>query len=192
MLNYGHTDFRYISMDEYETKILIKTNIEHESNIAKSLKAAYDKYDISVGEVISKDRLMAVLLYTDFTNLSCKFSSTFRREYLDESIESIKNRNGNYWWWSKMLYETIQQYGKNRFSGLRGPFYCGLDRVLLVPQFYITLLSPTSTSINIEVAKSFSGDNGIIIEFDNDGGNAAFIRGFDASWISHFHHENES
>ena len=41
-----------------------------------------------------------------------------------------------------------------------------------MPQFNIYLYSSTSTSIQIAVAMCFSGDSGMILQFENDNGSA--------------------
>ena len=63
--------------------------------------------------------------------------------------------------------------------------------MLSMPQFSILLLSPTSTSVHIEVAMKFSGESGIIIEFSNYFEPAWEAFGFDVSTISRFKEEDE-
>ena len=58
-------------------------------------------------------------------------------------------------------------------------------------EFNIFLYSPTSTSVRIEVAIKFSGDQGMIIEFNNKKGAAKHVKGFDVSWISRYREEDE-
>eukprot|EP01084_Bolivina_argentea_P250689 420141_1 len=62
-----------------------------------------------------------------------------------------------------------------------------------MPQFNIRLCSPTSTSMQIEVAIRFSGRNGIILQFNNprEQLQCAFLRGFNVSWISRYAEEDE-
>ena len=60
-----------------------------------------------------------------------------------------------------------------------------------MPQFQISLYSPTSTTIHEEVAMRFSGESGMIIQFDNHRGDAMNTRGFDCSWISRYCEEDE-
>ena len=72
----------------------------------------------------------------------------------------------------------------------KGPFYSGMAKVLDMPQFNIQLFSPTSTSVDIEVAMKFCGESGIIIEVDNSKVGQR-TRLFDVSWISRFPEENE-
>ena len=60
-----------------------------------------------------------------------------------------------------------------------------------MPQFQVSLLSPTSTSVQIQVAMKFSGDSGIIIEFSNERAEIPRIKGLDASFLSRFKEEDE-
>ena len=48
------------------------------------------------------------------------------------------------------------------------------------------IIGPTSTSVHLEVAVNFSGQSGIIIEFDNTKGEAQYVHGMDVSWISRY------
>lgn len=99
-----------------------------------------------------------------------------------------------YLWFSKILKETVEAYGKhNHYGDFPGPFFCGMSKLMTMPQFAINLLSPTSiaTSGHIEVAMNFSGEDGIVIEFDNNGGMATQLKGLDVSWVSRFNEEDE-
>ena len=114
--------------------------------------------------------------------------------------------------------ETVQVYGETGFgwcrdcSGLErggyggcgkkdhnnvdggkllGPFYCGMSSMMNMPQFAMLLLSPTSTTLHVEVALKFSGEDGIVIEFRNDTGITMLTNGFDVSFISRYKEEDE-
>ena len=73
-------------------------------------------------------------------------------------------------------------------AGLKGPFFTGLSFVMNIPQFGINLNSPTSTSVHIEVATKFGGDDGMIIQLDIGD---MWLRGFDCSWLSQYKEEDE-
>ena len=66
---------------------------------------------------------------------------------------------------------------------------------MAMPQFNVELLSPVSTSVHLSVALRFSGEQGMIIELNNQHSNRneygllgedPNIRGFDVSWISRY------
>ena len=62
---------------------------------------------------------------------------------------------------------------------------------MTMPQFAISLLSPTSTSCHLEVAMNFSGEEGIIIELDNTREPACALKGLDVLWLSRYKEEDE-
>ena len=107
--------------------------------------------------MINIDGLMSIIFYTDFSKLSTNFSATFRSNSVYEPRKATAKRNSYYYWLSKILKQTIQYYGQTHPDGilggsvglleaLRGPFYCGMNWVLIMTQFNVQLLSPTSTS----------------------------------------------
>ena len=147
-------------------------------------------------EPITMQHLLSVILYTDYTQHSSQFTSTFRKNNKFEPIQAIKKRHTKFYWMSKFLQETIKAYGQrydtdDKDKGLCGPFFTGMSMVMSMPQFNMRLLSPTSTSCQIAVSMKFSGEKGIIIEFDNDKGWARCLNGLDVSWMSRYHEEDE-
>ena len=103
-------------------------------------------------------------------------------------------RNKRYFWWSKLLKEVVKLYGDdNRYNrgNLKTPLFCGMSYMMNLPQFAIKLLSPTSTTTELAVSMKFSGDTGIIIEFNNNGDYANRVKAFDVSIMSRFKEEDE-
>ena len=186
-------NYKYISVEQYKQEILPKAEAYHISNIVKSVKSKwdYEEYGILKDEVMSLDRLICIILYTDYSSLSSDFSSTFRKSNIYEPVQSIKKRNRNYYFMSKLLKETVYVYGAHYDYGLSGPFYCGMSSVINMPQFNISLFSPTSTSTHIQIAMRFGGNKGIIIEFNNDKGRSRRVYGLDVCWLSRFSEEEE-
>lgn len=75
---------------------------------------------------------------------------------------------------------------------VKGPFYVGISQTLKVPEFYMRLRGPTSTSRYVEPAIGFSGDDGIVIQLNNSGDKyASKLRSFNCGWLSHFPSEGE-
>ena len=188
--------YHLLSVHQFETEIKPKVYTYLKSNIVKSIgESAWglqEYFSIPPKVPIGFDNLVSIALYTDYTNLSSDFTSTFRRKWQFESIEQVKRRNGRYWWWSKALRETLLVYGeRGKFGDLKGPFYTGMSRVMNLPQFNIRLNSPTSTSVQMAVAMRFSGHTGMILQFENENGRAKHTHGFDCSWLSRFKEEDE-
>ena len=170
--------------------------------MVKSIKTYYllpggNEYGTQHGTQISVPSLICIILYTDYTDLATSFSSTFRMNGPFETLESVKKRNQNYYWFAKGLKQLVHSYGQSYkrgiglLSALKGPFFCGLSFVLLMPAFNIKIFGPTSTSKQKEVAIKFSGDEGIIVQFDNQKGMARCVRGFDVSFISRYGGEED-
>ena len=199
MMNYQHLD-----LQQYQEEILPKTDIIHQTNLCQSMVTDSDNYNkppeyvgfdwgIPKDEVISKDRIISIILYTDYSTLSAHFTSTFRKSNTFEPIQATIQRHRNYYWWARKLRETVKVYGSTYEydDTFRGPFYCGMSFVMTMPRFSMELYSPTSTSCQIAVALKFSGNAGLIMEFNNNVGSSTMIPGFDVSWISAFKEEDE-
>ena len=93
---------------------------------------------------------------------------------------------------------SIQRYGQcydrgdGQLGNLIGPFFCGMSVVLKLSQFNMFIHSPFSTSIHLEVAMVFSGEEGMILELQNDQTpNCRKLEGFDVSWVSRYKEEDE-
>ena len=150
-----------------------------------------------------------MILYCDYTDLSSHFTATFRKTGSFETIKSIKKRNSEYYWLSRILRETVELFGQcsfgewdgvsddkydvdKRVNKLLGPYYTGMSFVMNIPEFSIFLCSPTSTSMQIEVAIKFSGDQGTVIQLDNPcRSQYEFLRGFNCCWLSRYKEEDE-
>eukprot|EP01084_Bolivina_argentea_P003037 5667_1 len=161
-------------------------------------------YGIETGTTISIQNLLSIIIYCDWSELCTKFSKTFRKTKAWETITSVKNRNSEYANWSRILRETVQYFGSmgwdysedekwnEEMNTEHGPFYCGINFVLVIPEFNIRLCSPTSTSKQLAVATKFGGDKGIIIQLNNNGNvGGHMLRCFNCSWLSNYKGEDE-
>ena len=200
-------EYKYMTKKLYEGEVLPKANAFAQSESVRIMERNYtigyehwspeENYSETVIE-----KLICMILYTDYTDLSSQFTATFRRRNPFEPLEQTKRRHRNYYWMSTGLRKAVEFYGISKDADppydieerivLRGPFYCGMNAVMNIPSFYIRLLSPTSTSVHIETAMKFSGENGMIIQFGNDNGlHATLLKGLDVSFISRYKEEDE-
>eukprot|EP01083_Nonionella_stella_P046159 123577_1 len=200
--------YKYVSLQQYEAKIRVKVNQYIQSDTFKQTTASHSgtyrcSYEIQKGEPIRFEHLLALVLYTDYSELSSHFSGTFRKKNPFETVTSVKKRNAIYYWMSRRLRECVEifgqcragdrRYNKDKDTRLSGPFFCGMNGVMSMPSFCMRLCSPTSTSKQIEVAMKFSGKNGIVLQMDNPMMNIQYewLHGFNASWISRYKEEDE-
>ena len=192
---YNSADFNYMT---FKNEVLTKAKQYMETEIIKSVPPApkYNYYGLKMGDDISLQHVITIILYCDYTHLSSDFSSSHRKLSPFEPLSLTKVRQRKYWWWSYLLLQTINVYGiTNQYMSrerLKGPFFTGMSFIMSVPEFNIRLLSPTSTSVQIQVAIKFSGRQGIILEFQNDtlGANHT-VKGFNVSSISRYPEEDE-
>eukprot|EP01084_Bolivina_argentea_P102352 183379_1 len=118
-----------------------------------------EEYGIKNAEFIT-DHMIALLFYTDFTNLSTDFSATFRKEK-DESLKDWKSRNSAYHHWSKRIREAVEIFGQTAEKGKI--FYHGISQRLFFPNTIARLCSPTSMTQKIGIAEGFAGDEGLVV-----------------------------
>eukprot|EP01084_Bolivina_argentea_P264884 448849_1 len=93
----------------FNEKVILKAMQYFSTTAVKEMKAKYAygdqaaHYGINERAGISIKHIQSVILYTDFTDLSTLFSSTFRPAYFGEALESIKKRNQCFYYLSKTL-----------------------------------------------------------------------------------------
>ncbi len=111
---------RHITIKQYKDILFLKAQKYFEqSEKVKKLKAN-DKgdggdqdlhYGIDKGSKITLSHIISMIMYTDFTDYCTNFSSTFRPLSASEHILSVKIRNEEFWWQSKLLRETVEIFG---------------------------------------------------------------------------------
>ena len=207
--------YEHISMDQWlgmrqKANNFLKTERVKKARPFKQVLHNFDilHYDIPADTPLNFWNLVALLLYTDYSAHCRVFSASFRRLSPFEPLEVTKERNRNFWWMSKTLRETVELHGQSRKGDVNpdiekyqpehrlnkqlGPFYCGVNRVMVLPQFNLRLCAPTSTTMQILVAMKFAGPNGSVIQLNNNsGGDFDDLRCFDVSWLSRFPDEDE-
>ena len=68
-------------------------------------------YDVSEWARMRASNILSVLLYTDYTDLCTKFSSTFRKKNVFEPLSAVIERNREFAIWSRILRETVELFG---------------------------------------------------------------------------------
>ena len=209
MLNYKHLSFGEIDdifkkAKQYSNTKIAKsiTRKERKSlatkrHISRSKGLQFTEYPLKINNLIS------IIMYCDYTDLSRDFTMSFRKTHQFQLLTQIKKHNAKYYHMSKILKDTISQFGQyyndrhdnpggnGLLSALYGPFYCGMSVVLNLSQFNMFLHSPLSTSMHLEVALKFSGEKGMLLEMNNESGDCRRLRGMDVSWLSRYREEDE-
>ena len=129
------------------------------------------------------------MVYTNETKLQYLFKKDgCRKKDVDEDIKELAMRNIEIGNWYKLLYESILFYGND--TKLSDTFYTGLNVKLLFDSFNPRFVCPFSTTVQWEIANTFSQDTGIILNLK------PIIEGisdkyFDVSWLSDYPQEDE-
>ena len=202
-INFKHEILQHFTIKQYNELIINKAieymttqNVKSLETLRTGFQTLYVPWDIPPGMPASIDHIISIILYCDMSEYSKNFSESFRKMCAHETFQSVKKRNQEYWWQSKLLKELVEFYGLRRYdketepNGENGPFYTGVSCVLPIPEFSLRLYSPTSTSKHIEVATIFADQSGMIITLNNDTAMTK-ARFFDCSWISRYAEEDE-
>ena len=176
----------YLSAAEWMEFVELKARKYMKTNkVKKMISCRHHKTPVSI------EHIYAIILYCDFSALCTAFSATFRRHNVFETMESVKKRHSQFAVFGRLLVQLVWEFGMKGKGGGKGPFFCGLNCILNVGSFAITLKGPCSTSTQREVAVNFAKSNGIILALDNDTLGASFEKSFDCSWISNYFEEAE-
>ena len=68
-------------------------------------------YDISVWSALRYSHLLALVLYSDWTELQCEFTKTWRKTDKYQTLKQIKDKNREFYHWSKNIRESVEYYG---------------------------------------------------------------------------------
>ena len=206
---YKEEILRHIPMRHIQNWIVVKLKACQNSETVKRTLSwnspTWPYYNIEPDVPITQNHILSVILYCDFDKYQTEFSSTFRKLNYEESFESVKNRNREFWFQSKYLRETVQVFGSMEDNKVlndggfpqswfdKGPYFSGLNRVVTIPQFALQLHSPTSTTKQIEVSANFAGRDGMVLQFNRgkDPIQRSLVMSFDCSWLSRYPDEDE-
>eukprot|EP01084_Bolivina_argentea_P059463 108596_1 len=168
----------------------------HSSPIIKNLQASYWRPQM-INNLKEKtppntNHILSVILYTDYDSLSHKFSETFRKIRNSETWYTMKQRNGEYWNWSKMLSETVNVFGTSIGDMKVKTFYHGTS-LLYFDSFIALFNSPTSTTTKLSIATIFAKNDGIILSLKaySDSVYHPDLKCFNCSYLSAFGNEDE-
>eukprot|EP01084_Bolivina_argentea_P205930 351699_1 len=159
------------------TNTLIKAQLKH-SVLHKHIGGSKDAWEMVYGikkdSPITMNHILAVLLYTNHTELSAAFSKTYRKITTTETDKSVKQRHSEYGHWAKLLREAVECWGTqlhDKNTEIKC-FYHGISRKMVFDSFNPRFAGPTSTTLQYAVAVTFANqgqdENGIIIKIANN------------------------
>eukprot|EP01084_Bolivina_argentea_P193196 331485_1 len=170
---------------------MYKANTLQERSIRiKQIKSTTNYiYDQYMEPTINVSSILSLVLYTDYDSLSYNFSKTFRKINCNETISDVRNRNREFFHWSKTLIETVNCYGTEISTSNVSVFYHGVS-FMYFPSFVAIFNAPTSTTTKLSVATIFAKHDGIILELTQPSSKST-IKFFNCSFVSNFGNEEE-
>ena len=176
------------------TKAVVHQKIETGRSMrAKNCGNTNDLYDIPPDSPLSVAHIMAVIMYTDMTDLQreykkkgCRERKPFRHTS-DSAFIEFKNLHQEISWWYKLLVECVIIYGSTPTANQT--FYTGLNKKFvfdsMVPRFHCPFSTTTSTS----VAGNFRKSSGVILKMKPAA--CCLDKCLNVEWISCHDHERE-
>eukprot|EP01084_Bolivina_argentea_P273198 465300_1 len=159
----------------------IQWNPETHATICKKF------YGVIFESCITVEHLMAVLFYTDYSDLSYHFSSTFRALNESDTFETNCQRNSEYAHWSNLLCQAVNCFGPKAKQG--AVYYHGINKMMIFKSFTSYYNSPTSTTFQKSVAAIFAAETGAILQLKRCTDVAPSY--FNCCWLSSYSNEDE-
>eukprot|EP01084_Bolivina_argentea_P300976 519107_1 len=135
-------------------------------------------------------KLTVIVLYTDYDDLSYKFSESFRKIKSNETTEQLVSRHRNYYWFASTLLNTVNCHSYGYRNSCQ---YHGISTMMSFNTTIAQFNHPTSTTKRIEVASHFATNSGIILQLKifKDSWGHGYVKYLDCSWISVYANEDE-
>jgi len=133
------------------------------SPIYAHTKPYYNKlYDIEPGSKMTEDHVLALILYSDTTNLQKYFKEHTRAT---SQQDDIAEKAAKFAHWFRLLHEAVWIFGSDLKEG--ESVYHGLSHQLLFERFEYNFNAPLSTTKDRDTALNFCKEEGVMLELAN-------------------------
>eukprot|EP01084_Bolivina_argentea_P068170 124069_1 len=159
----------------------------------KGMKALFyqginGSHHIQPNSGIQQRHVLALILYSQISDLCTKFRETYRKISSDESDVKQIQRHSKFAQFGCLLYESFVFYGS--IDSEVETLYHGMSMELLFSTTYCTLDAPTSTTTARSVACNFGGGAGIVMALESSR-STKYIKTLDMDLFTCFHDEEE-
>ena len=86
-----------------------------------------ESYGIQRGQEMSEEHVVAIMLYTNFSELCYLFSATYRKVHEYEDDEDMMARHKEYAIWGRLLREAVECFGTSMRESAVNMFYHGVS-----------------------------------------------------------------
>eukprot|EP01084_Bolivina_argentea_P283471 485501_1 len=102
--------------------------IHQQTDMVRNFLAANERaakfYGVNLGDIMSINHLMAVMVQCNFDVLQFEFKKTYRKEScINEKDDELKKRHSNYYWLGKLLRECAECFGMNRYIDCENKYF---------------------------------------------------------------------
>eukprot|EP01084_Bolivina_argentea_P255735 430266_1 len=189
-----------MSLEEYDNELEIVEKYFLKSDEGRQKECYYfigdiiEQTDVRIPPKsgINVEQALALRFYCCYTNLSAKFSATFRK-LPNELCEDLIKRNSEFHHWSKHLYEAIHLFGDDVINKQFGDYvYHGIDEPMIFETIVGWMYGPISTTGKKAVAFNFAANgNGLVLQLNTYHNIPNFYSFFNCRCISDFAAEDE-
>ena len=156
------TEKQYYGLYKECRALYIKKKKEIQLLKAQDIGVNNKKYNVPKGTPITINHLIALKLYTDYTNTQMELRRHCRKCNESESLKDFIKRNSEIAHWCRYLKECCTFYGKVMSSKM--VVFTGLKQKLMFDSMQQHFQCPLSTTIDVNIANQFAdGSNGIIL-----------------------------
>ena len=186
-----------LSLANFDFVYCKATNYLKSSQVIRGMKSFGNElchYELADGQCLTLNHLISLILYTDFKELCHRFVGTFCRLHPNENEQSFKRRKREYYFWSKLLRESVELFGTPVSESKLSVFYVAISNPIIFDSFSARFCRPTSTTSQLQIV-SMCTNNGMILELQATSEIATFYQGllkfFNCSLLSQFGEEDE-
>eukprot|EP01084_Bolivina_argentea_P260493 439937_1 len=169
-----------------------QTAVRAKMQSVKQVKAVWYQginkhHEIYSNQPMTKDHVLALILYTQCTKLCTLYRETYRQSHDEESEQQLVLRHAEYANMGRLLYESFVFFASTNSQVQL--LYHGMSIPLLFRSLFCTFDAPTSTTTASNVATNF-GETGIVIKFESSE-STKYIRTLDMGSFTCYHNEEE-
>eukprot|EP00484_Ammonia_sp_Unknown_P002049 CAMPEP_0197021952 /NCGR_PEP_ID=MMETSP1384-20130603/2834_1 /TAXON_ID=29189 /ORGANISM="Ammonia sp." /LENGTH=1167 /DNA_ID=CAMNT_0042449889 /DNA_START=36 /DNA_END=3539 /DNA_ORIENTATION=+ len=188
-------------ISEFEYNVLTeKAQIYFDTEYCQeNIEAGVNTFGIQILAKITKEHLIAVLVYCNYDAVRNALCSTYIRQSKDESNESMAARHAHFYHVGKLLREAVSCYGIEAHRSEKKVFYHGIafnKRIMSDDEIKaLFVYSPLSTTSLMEIALN-NNCNQTDEEKENANSLILELKGyvskyFDCAWLSDLCYEQE-
>eukprot|EP01083_Nonionella_stella_P032223 88215_1 len=183
------SDVSHIERCSWIELLLLSDTYYKTNHVQKIYQADVNNRGIKRKDIISQSHLISILIYCNFDAFQRSLTQTYRKQNDEEDMASLIARHCSFYWMGRLLYESVNVYGKRVCDYEFKTFYHGISQEMYFTSPKSHIYGPLSTTNELSVAQSFGDDDGLIVvlqadEYDHN-------KYFDMSFISDFCAESE-